>query len=232
MKKQLFFLLSLLTVLVGVVSCTSDDWDDEENKAPSSYVPPVDVNGVWYQSGAKLGGVSAYLSLHLNKTGQGHAVWYARSSGKVSYDEITTSVDGAILTINGCSAYSGNFLVESTGSSLKLKQGSSVGTYYQAKELTPTNLASKSYWTYYDPNNSSYYWRYYFNPDNTGKLIVKSSKGTSTYTYSYTCSSETGTLYLKYSNGETEYCDYACILDNALIEFTKEGSKTYYFVMK
>jgi hypothetical protein len=223
MKKQLFYLFSFLVVIATVSSCAKDDWDDDDNKVTYS-VPAVDVSGVWYQSGATLGGYSAYMGLHLNKAGKGHVLFYAKSASKYAYYEINSSVDGEILTINGCSVYEGNYLVESVGSSnLKLRQGNYTQSYSKAKELTPANLASRGYWGI--NTSSTNYIRYYFNSNNTGKVVSKSgSSSPKTSNFTYTCSEETGTLDITYSSGSKEIFEYACILNNTLILIERNSS--------
>ena len=111
------FNLLLLLLLPLLPSCTASDWDDEENQLPSTYVDPVNVSGYWYQSGAKLNGYSAYLGLHITNSGKGHATFYSKNASLASFSDITTSVEGQILTINNCSAYSGNYLVQNVNNS-------------------------------------------------------------------------------------------------------------------
>jgi len=232
MKKQLFYLFSLLVVIATVSSCAKDDWDDDENKVVYS-VPAVDVNGAWYQSGAKLGGSSAYMGLHLNKAGNGHVMFYSKSASKFAYYQINSSVDGEILTINGCSAYEGNYLVESvSSSSMKLRQGNYTQNYSKAMELTPANLASRNYWG--TSTNSTTYWHYYFNSDNSGKLVYRngSSSSAKTISFTYSCSEETGTLNIAYGNGTKENYEYACILNSTLLLIERDGANVNCYVLQ
>lgn len=234
MKHSLITTLLFTLFAPFITSCTSSDWDDEENQLPSSYVEPVNVSGYWYQSGAKLNGNSAYLGLHITSSGKGHATFYAKSAGIASFDDINTSVEGSILTINNCDAFKGNFLVENvTSSSLKLRQGNTIYTYYKGKELSPENLATKSYWTL-SSTGSSNYWRYYFRSDKTGELYQYYNGKSSTFPFNYTCSSETGSLTINYTNPgiNPDFYDYACLLNSSLLLTFKEGTQTYWQELK